>query len=103
MDTVHWQSFHLPCKHFFGVFQNKEDWTWDKLPTVYLKLQYLSLDVSAITDYLSSSNGGPGTEFTPAGASPSPAVTPSSEKCGEIQPVESDFDKLPTNVHVHVT
>ena len=100
-----WQSYHLPCKHFFGVFQNKEDWTWDKLPNAYLKSEYLSLDVSAITDYLSSSKGGPGTEFTPAGTSPavtSSAVTPSSEKCDETQPVESDFDKLPTKVHVPI-
>lgn len=93
-----WQSYHLPCKHFFGVFQNKEDWTWDKLPDTYLKSEYLALDVSAITDYLSLANGGPGTEFTPPCINP--AVTPSPEKCDKTQPVESDFDKLPTKVHI---
>ena len=61
-----------------------------------MKSEYLSLDVDAIKDYLSSANGGPGTEFTPAHTSP--AVTPSPEKCDETQPVESDFDKLPTKV-----
>lgn len=93
-----WQSYHLPCKHFFGVFQNKEDWTWDKLPNAYLKSEYLSLDVSAITTYLSSSIGGPGTEFTPAGTSP--AFTESPGKCDGTQPVESDFDILPTKVRI---
>ena len=92
-----WQSYHLPCKHFFGVFQNKEDWTWAQLPNAYLKSEYLSLDISAITDYLSSGNGGRGTESTPACTSP--AVTPSPEECDETQPVESDFDELPTKVH----
>ena len=46
-----WQNYHIPCKHFFGVFQNKEDWTWDKLPDAYL---YLSPDGSALTKYLST-------------------------------------------------
>ena len=94
-----WQNYHIPCKHFFGVFQNKEDWTWDKLPDAYLKSEYLSLDESALTKYLSTASGGTGAKF--ASACTHPAASPSLEECDKTVPVEIDFDELPKKVPIY--
>ena len=91
-----WQNYHIPCKHFFGVFQNKEDWTWDKLPDAYLKSEYLSLDESALTKYLSTASGGTGAKFT--SACTHSIASPSLEESDKTLPVGSDFDELPKKV-----
>ena len=91
-----WQNYHIPCKHFFGVFQNKEDWTWDKLPDAYLKSEYLSLDGSALTKYLSTASGGTGAKFT--SACTHSIASPSLEEFDKTLPVGSDFDELPKKV-----
>ena len=31
-----WTAYHLPCKHFFAVFQFFSEWGWEKLPSSYL-------------------------------------------------------------------
>ena len=45
-----WIRFNLPCKHFFAVFNNKQQWKWDSLPVSYLKSAYLSQDSEALVD-----------------------------------------------------
>lgn len=47
-----WISHHIPCKHFFGVFRFKEEWSWSSLPKCYLDSAYLSIDHSAISSYV---------------------------------------------------
>lgn len=49
-----WITYHLPCKHFFAVFQHFEEWDWGRLPKSYLASPYLSSDNQAITDYINS-------------------------------------------------
>lgn len=56
-----WLTYHLPCKHFFAVFQNFPEWDWGKLPKRYLTSPYLSSDNQAITDYISSTPQNPTT------------------------------------------
>ena len=49
-----WIRHHLPCKHFFSIFTNQQDWGWDKLPSGYLQSAYLSTDNQALDDFFQS-------------------------------------------------
>lgn len=49
-----WIKFHIPCKHFFAVFQNFHEWGWDRLPSNYLNSPYLTSDNQAIKQYFHS-------------------------------------------------
>ena len=55
-----WQRFHLPCKHFFAVFQHRPEWQWEQLPKSYLQSAYLSTDSDALARHFSitPSSGG---------------------------------------------
>ena len=46
-----WQRHHVPCKHFFAVFQHRSDWPWERLPTTYQRSAYLSMDMSALDQH----------------------------------------------------
>ena len=46
-----WVRHHLPCKHFFSIFTNRQDWGWDKRPSGYLQSAYLSTDERALDDF----------------------------------------------------
>lgn len=45
-----WIRFHMPCKHFFAVFNNRQQWKWDSLPSSYLQSAYLSQDTEALVE-----------------------------------------------------
>lgn len=49
-----WQRFHLPCKHFFAVFQHRANWQWEQLPQSYLQSAYLSTDSDALAKHFST-------------------------------------------------
>jgi len=49
-----WIAHHIPCKHFFAVFNLKEDWDWEKLPSLYLNSPHMSLDSDAVASHLNS-------------------------------------------------
>lgn len=51
-----WQTFHLPCKHFFAVFNHFPEWNWEKLPNHYLTSPYLSADNEAVAEYVGGLN-----------------------------------------------
>ena len=46
-----WQQWHIPCKHFFAVFNTQDGWTWNKFHPEYLKSPYLSADSSSLHEY----------------------------------------------------
>ena len=46
-----WARWHIPCKHFFAIFREIPDWTWESLPTCYLSSSYLTTDNGALVDY----------------------------------------------------
>lgn len=52
-----WIRWHIPCKHFFGVFANYNDWSWNSLPKAYLDSSYLSVDKGAISTYFTEVEG----------------------------------------------
>lgn len=52
-----WIRWHIPCKHFFGVFIHYDEWSWNSLPKVYLDSAYLSTDKDAISTYFSGMEG----------------------------------------------
>ena len=52
-----WIRWHIPCKHFFGVFANNSNWTWNSLPKPYLDSSYLSVDNGAINTYFKGAEG----------------------------------------------
>ena len=43
-----WRTHHIPCKHFFAVFQHRTLWTWNSLPKEYLESAYISIDKAAL-------------------------------------------------------
>ena len=47
-------AYHLPCKHFFGIFRLHSKWDWNSLPCHYRNSAYLATDQSAIEDYFQS-------------------------------------------------
>ena len=46
-----WARWHIPCKHFFAVFREIPEWSWESLPTKYLSSAYLTTDNRALVDY----------------------------------------------------
>ena len=50
-DWVRWQ---IPCKHFFAIFREVPEWSWQSLPAKYLQSAYLSTDNEALSEYFSS-------------------------------------------------
>jgi hypothetical protein len=46
-----WITFHLPCKHFFGIFRLHSKWDWNSLPESYRNSAYLTTDQGAIEDF----------------------------------------------------
>ena len=51
-----WQRFHLPCKHFFAIFQHRANWQWEQLPQPYLQSAYLSADCDVLTKHFRASS-----------------------------------------------
>ena len=45
---VDWRTHHIPCKHFFTIFQHRESWSWNNLPIEYLESSYINMDSKAI-------------------------------------------------------
>ena len=43
-ECTSWQRTHLPCKHFFAIFQHFPQWNWDKLPLTYRESPFINLD-----------------------------------------------------------
>ena len=54
-----WIAYHIPCKHFFAIFNLKESWNWDRLPQSYLESAYLKMDTDAIASHLNSTGTTP--------------------------------------------
>ena len=46
-----WARWHIPSKHFFAVFREIPEWSWESLPTKYLSSAYLTTDNRALVDY----------------------------------------------------
>jgi len=54
-----WIAYHIPCKHFFAIFNVQESWNWDRLPQSYLESAYLKIDTDAIASHLNSTGTTP--------------------------------------------
>ena len=46
-----WLRFHIPCKHFFAMFQPRANRQWEQLPQSYLHSTYLSADSDALAKH----------------------------------------------------
>lgn len=51
-----WVRYHIPCKHFFAVFEQCPGWDWFKLPQQFSGSCYLSADTTAVKKYLTPAN-----------------------------------------------
>ena len=81
-----WIRHHLPCKHFFTVFQYAKDWPWERLPQEYQKSAYLSTDTEALQNHFSE------------GATSSQALAPMLPEENESDMTGSIPDDIPTRV-----
>lgn len=50
-----WTRWHIPCKHFFAIFNHFPSWGWTSLPKKYLDNEYLTADSAAL---INPSHGG---------------------------------------------
>lgn len=46
--------YHIPCKHFFAVFEHRPQWQWEQLPESYLHSAYLLTDRDALDKHFDS-------------------------------------------------
>lgn len=46
-----WQQWHIPCKHFFAIFNLQVGWTWNRFDPKYLQSPYLSMDTPSLDQY----------------------------------------------------
>ena len=51
-----WTQWHMPCKHFFAIFNLYPQWGWYQLPNEYLNSAYLSTDTDALQSNFSSTS-----------------------------------------------
>ena len=47
-----WIRHHIPCKHFFAIFEQCPGKGWSKLPQQFLGSSYLSADTNSVHKYL---------------------------------------------------
>ena len=71
-----WTHWHIPCKHFFTVFNHFEKWGWTNLPKKYLKNEYLTANSALLTN---PSNGSSDPSFS---SSPAPGDLDGEETVG---------------------
>ena len=44
-----WLAWHIPCKHFFTIFEHMRGWSWYSLPESFLSNEYMSADTRALS------------------------------------------------------
>ena len=44
--------YHIPCKHYFAVFEQCPGWSWQKLPQHSQGSSYLFADTNSVQRYL---------------------------------------------------
>ena len=81
-----WITHHIPCKHFFAVFNHYPQWGWDQLPSSYKASPYLSLDNVTMSNYIASETGLPDQMDDHNGDNNTPSTT---------------FDQIPRKVRVY--
>ena len=54
-----WTRWHIPCKHFFAVFNHFPNWGWATLPKKYLENEYLTADSAVLTNPSDGSSDSP--------------------------------------------
>ena len=47
-----WARHHIPCKHFFAIFEHCPGWNWFKLPEQFQGSCYLSADNGSVQKFL---------------------------------------------------
>ena len=47
-----WARHHIPCKHFFAVFEQCPGWSWQKLSQHFQGSSYLSADTNSVQRFL---------------------------------------------------
>ena len=90
-----WVKYHIPCKHFFGVFRLFPQWSWEALPQSYQQSPYLNLDDQAISDYIKNKEQ----LYSPENPSTPPSPTVHSPHLVESLQSESKMDEIPTKVN----
>ena len=76
-----WAHYHIPCKHFFPIFNHQEDWSWHFAPLAYLTSPLLSIDHKALVSEFSN---------VTVGASEIPFETMSEELISELKPLPEE-------------
>ena len=74
-----WIRWHIPCKHFFAVFNHVPEWKWSSLPPSYLESAYLSMDTDAVHTYFQPDD----TSTTSNSFNPEPSPELEGERCPE--------------------
>ena len=99
-----WARWHIPCKQFFfAIFRKISDWSWESLPTGYLRSAYLTTDNKALSDYFV--NQGVAQNDLSFFVSNNDQLSRSNASDNDlVDTLESslDLDTCPDNQHLHV-
>ena len=90
-----WIRWHIPCKHFFAVFNHVPEWKWSSLPPSYLESAYLSMDADAVHTYFQPND----TTFDSLNHEPSPEL----EGDSSCDTPENPPSKKKVIAYVHVS
>ena len=74
-----WTRWHIPCKHFFAVFNYFPNWGWTSLPKKYLENEYLTADSAILTN---PSDGGSDSPTSTVSSSPAQGDLDGGETMG---------------------
>jgi len=94
-----WVKYHIPCKHFVGVFRLFPQWGWEMLPQSYQQSPYLNVDDQAISDYVKDEpqHYSPETSSTPS--SPTVSYSPGLDESQQPESDDGKPDEIPCKVN----
>ena len=103
-----WIKHRIPCKHFFAVFRLHPEWSWERLPSEYLRSPYLSLDTAAVEQYVSKHElhvPVPDQEMHTADSDRDEALADGPGELAdlELSQNETTFDEIPRKVFIIIT
>ena len=94
-----WQQWHIPCKHFFAIFNLQSGLTWNRFHSKYLQSPYLSTDTLSLACYFDNSTSHEAS--TVQQGQDNSTDFPSTTDQGTDQK-ESELPKRKVSQHVHV-
>ena len=99
-----WQQWHIPCKHFFAIFNLQSVWSWNRFHPNYLKSPYLSSDTISLDGYFDSGTSQESTVEQHGQNNSTDCLSTADQGTYHTQsklPKHKVFKRIYVHVHVH--